>query len=343
MRNLGVVFSGRLQSFLLWLLGLWMIMFLSTMAWQVVASYISGEGFDVDVFYFWTITLIFFVPYLFVAGYMLRSLTARIALYRTLKRQIVVAEYEPPQVLLPVEAGVLADDDFSLPELAATLKNLELRGHISIEEREDGEFNFVLHNKDALGVLETTFLNSLFQRDRHFSTSGPNSRRHLLSTGRVLASATRNELVYAGQLPRSSTFKKILRQAFRFFLGFAVAIQMLLTAGVVTAPEETFSIGYPRFPMHISEPILDAGVIIATLALIASGFWVRKLTDGTGLKNWRYVAGLKLYLDKVYKGRFYKNGKLTVSQRELRTFYPYAIALGVEREFTNKLERALLL
>lgn len=342
MRNLGVVFSGRLQSFLLWLLGLWMIMFLSTMAWQVVASYIAGEGFDTGVFEFWTITLVFFVPYLFVAGYMLRSLAAQIALYRTLRRQIVIAEYEPPRVLSPVEAGMLADDDFSLSELAATLKNLELRGHISIEEREH-EFNFVLQNKNGLDVLETTFMNSLFQRDRSFSTSGPNSSRRLLSAGEVLASATRSELIYAGQLPRGSIFKKFLRAAFRFFLGFAVLVQILLTAGVVAAPEKIFSIGYPRFPMHLSEPILIVGIIVATIAFIASGFWMRKITDDNGLKNWRYVAGLKLYLDQVYKGRFYRDGKLTVSQGELRTFYPYAIALDVEREFTRKLERALLL
>ncbi|HEU4984898.1 MAG TPA: hypothetical protein VFT58_04605, partial [Nitrososphaera sp.] len=266
---------------------------------------------------------------------------ARIAFYRLLKRQIVVTEYEPPKVLLPVEAGVLMDDDFSLPELAATLKNLELHGHISIEEH-DYEMKFILHNKDGLGVLETTFLNNLFHRDRHFSTAEAYSASRLLSAGRVLASATRSELVYAGQLPKNSTFKKVLRQTFRFFVGFAALVQILLTAGVVTAPEQIFSIGYPRFPMHISEPILDVVIIAATIILIASGFWMRKLTDSHGLKNWRYVAGLKLYLEKVYKGRFYRDGRLTVSQRELRTFYPYAIALGVEKEFTRKLERSLL-
>ena len=78
MRNLGVVFSNRLQSFLLCLLGLWMIFLISTMAWQITSSYIAGEGFDTTIGMVWAITLFFFTPYLFVAAYLLRSLAARI-------------------------------------------------------------------------------------------------------------------------------------------------------------------------------------------------------------------------------------------------------------------------
>lgn len=342
MRNLGVVFSGRLQSFFLWLLGLWIIMFMSTLGWQAVSSYISGDGFDVSTGQFWITTVFLFAPYLLVAGYMLRSLAARIAFYRLLRKQIVIAEYQPPKVLLPVEAGVLADDDFSLNELAATLKDLELRGNIGIKE-EGHELGLTLHNKHGLSAPETVFLNSLFSRHHHFSTAEAYAARHMLSCGQALASATRADLAYNGLINKNPAPNKVLRDAFKIFVGFAALIQILLTVGVVTAPEEIFNVVYPRYPMDISQPLLILGVIVATIALVLSGFWMRKLTGGHGLKNWRYVAGLKLYLDKVYKGRFYREGRLMVSERELRNFYPYALALGVEQDFTRKLERSLFL
>lgn len=341
MRNLGVVFSNRLQSFLLCLLGLWMIFLISTMAWQITTSYIAGEGFDASVDMVWNITLILFTPYLFVAGYLLRSLARRIAFYRLLRRQIVIAEYAPPKVLLPVEAGLLVDDDFSLPELAATLQDLKLRGYISIEEH-GPELSFALLRKDGLSTPEATFINSLFQTERTLTTHGVDASRRLLAAGRILANAARSELVYGGQLPKSSYASKVLRKAFVVFLGLAAIVQIILTAGIVTAPEQVLSINYPRYPMDISEPVLVIGILAATVAFIIGGFWTRTLSDDDGLKNWRYVAGLKLFLEKVYKGRFYRDGKLTVSPRELRTFYPYAIALGVERDFTRKLERSLL-
>ncbi len=342
MRNLGVVFSSRLQSFFLWLLGLWILMFISTIGWQAVSSYISGGGFDVSALQFWLTTVLLFTPYLLVAGYMLRSLAARVAFYRLLRKQIVIAEYEPPKVLLPVEAGLLADDDFSLPELAGTLKDLELRGHIQIKEG-GGELSFTLERKEGLGTPEAVFVNSLFGNHRQFSTGQPYGARHLLACGHALAASTRSELAYQGLVPKSRTPNQVLRGGFKIFVVFAALIQILLTTGVVVAPEEIFNVVYPRYPMNLSQPLLVVGLILTTVTLILSGFWVRKLDGDHGLKNWRYVAGLKLFLEKVYKGRFYQDGKLTTSERELRTFYPYAIALGVDREFTRKLERSLFL
>ena len=72
-----------------------------------------------------------------------------------------------------------------------------------------------------------------------------------------------------------------------------------------------------------------------------SGFRRTALTDSRGLKNWHYVAGLKMYLEKTYKDRFYRDGQQMATDSEMRAFYPYAIAFGIERKFENRLRRAL--
>jgi len=49
MRTLGIIFSSRLQSLLLCMLGLWILFFAGTAAWQVVSAYLGSGYFDVPI------------------------------------------------------------------------------------------------------------------------------------------------------------------------------------------------------------------------------------------------------------------------------------------------------
>ena len=52
------------------------------------------------------------------------------------KKQIVVAQYEPPTSLTPAEIGHLEDDSSNMAEVTATLINLAVRGYLKITQKE---------------------------------------------------------------------------------------------------------------------------------------------------------------------------------------------------------------
>jgi hypothetical protein len=340
MDKLGIVFSGRVRSAFLGLLALWILLVLGTGFMQVMGAYFGGGGFDVTVREFINVEVFIFFPYFLVAAVVLRSLAARIALFHKLRRQIVVPEYSPPEVLSPAEAGLLVDNDFTFNEIAGTLKSLELRGVIGIQEK-PGEVRIHLLDATRVDDMELNFLHALLGQTGAWSSRDPGSTNVMLDAGHALAYAARDKLVAGGQLPRSRVWHKIIRRTFAGFVWLAVAIQVLLTAAILN-PEEVFKIGYPRYDMHVVEPILEAAMVAVVALIIASGFWQRSLNDDSGLKNWRYVAGLRMYIEKVHKDRFFRDGQQMASQGDMDTFYPYALALGIETRFTEKLKRSLV-
>jgi hypothetical protein len=342
MDKLGIVFSGRVRSALLCVLALWILLVLCSSAFRVISSYLAGAGFDANIHDVILIDTLIFLPYYLVAAVMLRSLAARLALFHKLRQQIVVPEYSPPEVLSPAEAGLLVDNDFTFTEIAATLKDLELRGCITIIDK-GREMEIHPANDDTASSIERAFLKSLFLRNGFFSTAGAESGTTLLEAGKQMASTTRERLVLGGQLPRNRQLNGAIRTIFTWFACLAFLVQILLTIGVIMATHEIFNVGYPRYAMNVSEPVLELVIIMVVVAIVSSGFWQRSLADDKGLKNWRYVAGLKMFIEKVHKDRFFRDGKQMASDGDMRTFYPYAIALGVEKRFTERLKQALVL
>lgn len=340
MNTLGIVFSSRVRSLLLTLLGIWVVFQLATMSQEVVGAYRAGSGFDVTVSQFWIISLVFFIPYFLTAGYMLHALAARVAFYRLVKRQIVIAEYQPPAVLSAIEAGLMLDNAFGLPELAAELKKLELAGVIRIKD-EPLELSLTLVQLESLEPQEALFVQALFAGNNTLVINGSTKAR-LLSAGAELAAETRSQLVAAGEIASTVRTTKVLRILFNIFLAMAIFVEAIDTFALITDPHGTLTVGYPRYPMNISEPLFMVGLIALVLLLVASGFYQRTLAGGQGLKNWRYVAGLRVYIEVVYKGKFFRDGVQTTTTAELQQFYPYAIALGVETGLTRRLERALI-
>jgi hypothetical protein len=341
MDKLGIVFSGRVRSASLCVLALWILLRLVTGGAEIMGSYLAGGGFDTPIRSVVWIDLTIFLPYFIVAAVFLRSLAARLALFHRLRRQIVVPEYSPPEVLSPAEAGLLVDNDFTFNEIAGTLKDLELRGCVTITEKAH-EFTMLPKNIENATQDELLFLETLWHENGEFSTNTPGSGRILLDAGRDLATATRQKLVEGGQLPASRAVHKIVRSVVKMFIIFALLVQAMLTYAVITNPHQVFSIGYPRYPMSFIEPTLEVLAEILVLVIVLSGFRQRSLADDHGLKNWRYVAGLRMFIEKAYKDRFYRDGQQMASEGDMRTFYPYAIALGVEKRFAKKLKASLI-
>jgi len=342
MERLGIVFSGRVRSALLCALALWILLIMATSAVELFTSYLGGGGFDATIRDVILIDILLFLPYYLVAAVLLRSLAARLALFHTLRRQIVVPEYAPPEVLSPAEAGWLANNDFTLNEVAATLKDLELRGCISITKK-DADLMVRPLNMAEASPEEQTFVSRLIKNNGEFSTVGASAAAQLLEAGHQLSQSVHAQLVREGLLSASPRRNQVTRAVTAALAWVALFVQIALTASILSQPYVIFHVGYPRYPMNFSEIVLQLLSIGLVLGIIASGFWQRSLNDEHGLKNWRYVAGLKMFIEKVYKDRFYRDGKQIAAAHDMRTFYPYALALGIEKRFTDELKRALAL
>jgi hypothetical protein len=195
----------------------------------------------------------------------------------------------------------------------------------------------------AISEPEQTFITSLLQNNGEYSTAGANAAAQLLEAGHKFSGDVRQQLVREGLLPANRRRGAITRTVTKILLWVALLVQMVLTWGVFSQPYEIFHVGYPRYPMNFSEPLLEVLSILLVFGIVISGFWQRSLNDAHGLRNWRYVAGLRMFIEKVYKDRFYRDGKQIAATSDMRAFYPYALALGVERRFTDELKRALVL
>ena len=72
-----------------------------------------------------------------------------------LDRDVIVAEYEPPELLRPAEVGLLLDEAADPKDVTATIVHLAVRGHLAIEEVPAtglfGRTDWILRKRDRSG------------------------------------------------------------------------------------------------------------------------------------------------------------------------------------------------
>lgn len=84
-------------------------------------------------------------------------------------RDVIVAEYEPPELLRPAEVGLLLDETADPKDLTATIVHLAVRGHLAIEEIPAtglfGRKDWMLRRRsppDGLATFERRIFDGLF-------------------------------------------------------------------------------------------------------------------------------------------------------------------------------------
>lgn len=204
--------------------------------------------------------------------------------YSLRKRQIVVAQYDPPKSMSPAEIGHLEDDSSSMAEVTATLIDMAVRGYIKITQ------------------TEKTGITSIFGgKEYRFRKAQP-----------------------LEALPLLTKSEKVLYDAI-FSNGEDVALQDI---------EEDV----------ISEAIIEFQSLTKT-TLESKGFYNTKggiTTKGdlseSGAKEWALVEGFKLYLNVVEKDRLAFTDAPAKTPQRFSAILPYAIALGVEKQWTKQFE-----
>jgi hypothetical protein len=339
---LGIVFFSRVRSALLCTTALWVLVALGILTTELVTCYLNGAGFDADVHHVLCVDVLFMIPLFLAAAFVFRTLAIRLTLFHLMKKQIGVSEHQPPAVLTPLEASLIVDNGLSFNKIAATIKDLELRGCIRISQ-DPAYIKIELLNDNEANSEEKTFLDTILENTTSFSTDTPTSKATLLAAGKILVQSVQKKLVDQSLISRNYGFYKAARILVNILIAAVVIVQLYFTVIVLLPNSQTFTIGYPRYHMIAAEPILELSLLCSVMIIGLSGFKQQALTDKGGLKNWRYVAALKVYIEKTYKDRFYRDGHQLATDYELQSFYPYAIAFGIERKFAKRLKSLLSL
>lgn len=198
--------------------------------------------------------------------------------HRLRKRQIVVAQYDPPSGLLPAHIGLLQDDYTDNREITATIIDWAVRGYIKI-----------------------TFL----------------PKQGLLG---------KNDYELT-ELKPSNDMAPFEQSLYFSFLGGGPSIK-LQDVNTVTVQTQV-----AIFKSAIKEQLTDLGYYEKTGSLLTRG-----TLTANGAAAWAYVDGFRLYLNTVEKDRLAFSDAPAKTPERFSACLPYAIALGVEKEWAKQFE-----
>lgn len=223
--------------------------------------------------------------------------------------------YEPPGGLTPAEVGVIVDNRADLRDITATLIDLAVRGHLTIEER--GEHDYVFERCDVaddhLAPHEGALVRAVFggRRTRRLSDLKDRFYRDLPELKSTLLATLIEHGVYT-ESPAMVAGKYV-------GLGFLVGI-VIFFGGLLAQAVLPLAMG----------AVLGAAIASALVIVIFGLFMPARTKRGTELL--RQVKGFEEFLTRVESDRYRR--KITGPEM-FEKCLPYAMALGVAAQWAR--------
>lgn len=257
----------------------------------------------------------------------------------------IIAEYEPPNDLGPLELEVLLNTNATMKGISATLIDLAVRGYLKIAEKEkkwwggyqDYEFEILKDWETDAGLrdYERILLEKMrkCKRERIFQRIG-----NLLA--RSSDGQEEKENVVSSKELRMNMFGKECRDIFN------MVYENVAKKGEFTEDPRKSKVIFvfigailataPFFLMNVLERIntgwLVAGVIISGIIMVIFGNLMPQKTSQGAEDKYKWLC-FKLYLETAEKYR------LRASTPEyFEKYLPYAIIFGVEKKWAKKFE-----
>lgn len=248
---------------------------------------------------------------------LIRWLGIRAAEKQAQKNQTIIAQYEPPQDLTPGELGFISDNKVSLIEVTATLIQAAVSGFIKIEQVAEKSLlkraEYKLTKLKDFGVMEAQenlLLTVIFDGK---------SEINLKDIDKTAVPAVIKK--YQDNLRENLKAKGLYTKTSKF-----------TTAAVAGSFVVLIFLSFTPFVFVSIALILP----IAAYLYKRAGQSPRRTPEG--LKTWSYVEGFKLFLSVTEKDRLAFTDAPARTPKQFSEFLPYAIALGVEKEWAKQFE-----
>lgn len=227
----------------------------------------------------------------------------------------VVAEYDPPADVSPIEAAFLLDGTLKPRALAAEILGLTLKGALDVIE--SGGAVVELRRRQAAVPLadhETIVLASLFGEG--------NSVTPKEAAGRVEEVAKAIEHAVVAELRRKGFLAERSLSAVILFFSAAMSALMISLALI------------PAFGFRGALAVLASLVLMAQFAYVAAT-WRPRLT-ARGREATLHLMGFKVWFTQVEADNV---AWLEKEERRLTAYSPYAVVLGASLGWATKLQK----
>jgi len=231
--------------------------------------------------------------------------------------QTIIAQYGPPKDLNPGELGVLSDNKATLVEVTATLIQAAVLGYIKIEQTVEKS----LLKKAEYTLTKLKDFTGLSDNEQYLLTAvfGGASTIALKDIDKTTVPAAIKK--YQSTLNETLKTKGFYTKTSKFSTPAAIGGLFILIFLVFTP--FVFLVGFAALP-------------IGLYAYKRAGQTPRRTAEG--LTSWAYVEGFKLFLSVTEKDRLAFTDAPARTPKQFSTFLPYAIALGVEKEWAKQFE-----
>lgn len=336
-----VLLSKRLLAVLYGFMAIAVLVQMTAAYVQFMGAYYSLHQFDTPVSAFVLLSLCLLLPFWAVGALMLRACVQRLRLELWVHRAVKVVAYSTP--LKPAEAGFLADYEYTHRELTATLLYLHFRRIINLDIDASVRIAILQNNifDTSLSPYEQTLLAALNSPTGYSFMAFTDPR--LVALAQPAHEVLVNDLTARRLIQRERLPRPAVRKFFRTIYIIAGFVGAVFAYALIFQRAQTLSIGYPRYPVSISEPVtllIAAGVVIG---IIMSSNWPRFVQDykDPRYEAWIDAAGFMLYLRTVFVDRFSAENIATQDTSTLQTYAPYAIAYGIIPASTERIRQIL--
>jgi len=247
-------------------------------------------------------------------------------------RPIIVC-YEPPDQLTPAELGTLVDNSPDIRDITATLVDLAVRGYLRIEERQEPQLlglwsstGYHLHRLqpspawDGLKAHEASILRGIFPAGLH--SDDPEET--------VALSDLANRFYARLEGIRSSLFDQLVTRGYYVRRPDRVK-QAYTIGGIVVAVAAVFGSAWLSERFGLAFQTGAAASVLSGLIIVGFGRIMPARTL-RGTRALEKVLGFEEFLTRVESDRF---ERLVKTPEMFEKFLPFAMALGVEKNWTN--------
>ncbi|HAV11649.1 MAG TPA: hypothetical protein DCX32_03890 [Candidatus Moranbacteria bacterium] len=235
-------------------------------------------------------------------------------------RGTIVAQFDAPDNLTPMEVGIILDEKADPKDISATIIDLAVRGHIKIRKIEE---KILLFNKtdyeleeiketEGLKGFEKKFLDYLFSSGNVVKISG--LKNNFQEKIKKVTNESYDSVVEGGYFlgdPNTTRNKYLIAAAALVFVGFFL-VDFWGIMGFVA-------------------------IVVSGMIIIAFSFLMPKKTE-KGVLAREHILGLKLYLEVAEKDRLDFHNAPEKNPQIFEKLLPYAMVLGVEKKWAGQFE-----